>query len=500
MKRKLWLHFLLVVICQASFNIEANAVFFDAFFGAGGIHIVNSGSYLYGRFDAVAVQADGKLLAAGSLGQTAVVMRFKENGTPDSSFGSYGRYYGAPGSMFHDVVIQPDGKIVAVGNIMDPTQKFLVTRLLADGTTDGAFGSGGIVISNFGSGSCGATAVGMTVSGKIIVAGTYGAKAAFLRLHVDGSLDNTFGSLGKFAAVDGDIRDIEVATDGRIFAAGNYYPGTEFLVMCVAASGDMLDPSFNSIGLVHTPVGSTWSLCNAVKLLADGSILAGGSGYFGTEGSNFAIVKYTSTGMLDASFGIAGIAQLDFNGNDDRLWDMRITADGKILVAGGASGSPGNEDIGVARFSMSGILDNTFGLLGKVRASLRGGSDKCLGMDLQADGKIVLAGATFNTATTTYDDAFISRMLAEPTAVNDLKQLMNESAFFPNPASETAWISNEIAHHIVSLTVADMVGRKQPCSLSGNAIDVSFLREGAYLVTYLLDGGAVKTEIITIRR
>jgi uncharacterized delta-60 repeat protein len=69
--------------------------------------------------DAVALQSDGKIVAAGQLGNQSGLIRLNPNGSLDSSFGNGGVVVTKIGSdidqVFGGVAIQSDGKIVAVG-------------------------------------------------------------------------------------------------------------------------------------------------------------------------------------------------------------------------------------------------------------------------------------------------------------------------------------------------------------------------------------------------
>src|SRR5215831_16371130 len=134
--------------------------------------------------NAVAVQADGKLVVVGQTyqnndfsGEDFVVTRYNTDGTLDNTFGSRGKVHtDFPGlaAVPSSVVIQPDGKIVVAGGAF-PLFTFLgnfeLVRYNSNGLLDTSFGNGGIVTTNFPEGSY-ASSVALQADGKIIAAGT----------------------------------------------------------------------------------------------------------------------------------------------------------------------------------------------------------------------------------------------------------------------------------------------------------------------------------------
>jgi uncharacterized delta-60 repeat protein len=147
----------------------------DTSFGLGGTGIVTTpiGSY-YDRGQALAIQADGKIVVAGhyttnSFGEAVAVVRYNTNGSLDATFGSGGKVTTEIGifSYAYAVAIQSDGKIVAVGY---NSAHFVVVRYRTDGSLDTSFGSGGIVTTAIGA-SDQANAVAIQPDGKIVAAG-----------------------------------------------------------------------------------------------------------------------------------------------------------------------------------------------------------------------------------------------------------------------------------------------------------------------------------------
>src|SRR5438132_8434267 len=97
----------------------------------------------------------------------------------------------------------------------------------------------------------------------------------------------------------------------------------------------------------------------ALAVQADGKIIAAGQA--GGNGSEFALARWNHNGTLDPRFGSAGevTTPLGTNGNSAAR-GVAIQADGKILVAGSA-GPGGSQEFALARYTLSGSLDATFG-------------------------------------------------------------------------------------------------------------------------------------------
>jgi len=165
----------------------------DPSFGTGGLVTTDFG----GRGDfglAVALQSDGKIVAAGNSSAVGVfsvnfaLARYNANGTLDPTFGTGGTVltsFGGPLSAAADVAVQPDGKIVAVGIA---GSDFGTARYNADGTLDSAFGVGGLVTTDFG-GSEQANGVALQPDGKIIVVGLLLGRIGVVRYNSVARLD-----------------------------------------------------------------------------------------------------------------------------------------------------------------------------------------------------------------------------------------------------------------------------------------------------------------------
>jgi uncharacterized delta-60 repeat protein len=197
---------------------------------------------------AVAVDAGGGIIvAAHGLVREFAILRYTADGTLDTTFGSNGcaTPFAGVGGPLRAMAIQPDGRIV-VGSFA--SGGFALARLMADGSLDASFGSGGQVLSDFSPGAS-ELAYGMALQadGRIVLAGQAdggsGVVVTLARHNSDGSLDTTFGAGGLvFSGFPGGANAGAVRPDGRIVVAG-----FSFLVTRFNADGT-LDAGFGSGG------------------------------------------------------------------------------------------------------------------------------------------------------------------------------------------------------------------------------------------------------------
>jgi uncharacterized delta-60 repeat protein len=352
--------------------------------------------------EGVAIQADGKILAAGtSGGKKFGLARYETDGTLDTSFG------GGDGKVSTDltagpdaangVAIQADGKIVAAGiaNIEGADPKFALARYNADGTLDTSFSSDGIVRTNFTPGFDAANDLGIQADGKIVAAGFAGsgnARFALARYNTDGTLDTSFGGDGKvrtnFTAGFDAAGGMDIQANGKIVAAGfTGGPNTMFALARYNTDGT-LDTSFGTDGKVTTNFTPGADGANSAAVQTNGKIVA--AGLAGDADTKFALARYNVDGTLDTSFSSDGKVRTNFTGDFDTANDLAIQADGKVVAAGFAGGA--NTTFALARYETDGTLDTSFGGDGRVTTNFTADFDAAFALALQADGKIVAAG------------------------------------------------------------------------------------------------------------
>ncbi len=170
---------------------------------------------------AVAMQADGKIVVAGSSGGNFALARYGADGALDPSFSGDGLVTTDLGGTDtgQGVAIQTDGKIVVAGS---SGGNFALARYTAGGGLDPSFSGDGLQTTDFGSAD-GATAVAIQGDGRIVVGGISGGNFALARYDTAGGLDPSFSGDGKqttgFGGNDSS-NDVAIGADGTIVVVG----------------------------------------------------------------------------------------------------------------------------------------------------------------------------------------------------------------------------------------------------------------------------------------
>src|SRR6185503_10246187 len=128
----------------------------------------------------------------------------------------------------------------------------------------------------------------------------------------------------------------------------------------------------------------------AVTIQPNGKIIVAGASW-GVNNDDFALARYNSNGSLDTTFDTDGKTTTPIGSGDDYGRAVALQSDGKIVVAG-TSFNGSNNDFALARYNSTGSLDTTFDTDGKVTTSFGSGEDFGRGVAIQSDGKIVVAG------------------------------------------------------------------------------------------------------------
>ena len=241
------------------------------------------------------IQADGKIVVAGKsftgTGNEFAVARYNENGSLDNTFGSGGfvtTNVSSVGDEAWAVALQSDGKIVAAGYSVYATWcEYGVVRYNSDGSLDTSFDSDGIVTTsvNVGNGWGYIYAIAIQEDGKIIIAGSSPAAdnqedITLVRYNTNGSLDTTgFTADGIVTAsiTGGEVaQGIAIQEDGKIVVGGYSSTDKEFLVLRFNGDGS-LDTGFGSSGIFETSFGYGLVYANSLTLQEDEKIVFVGS-------------------------------------------------------------------------------------------------------------------------------------------------------------------------------------------------------------------------------
>lgn len=296
-----------------------------------------------------ATAPNNKLVIAGSVSNGSnidfALARLDDSGALDTTFGSNGLVntgVGSSNEVAIDVTVQSDGRIKAVGysdssgsNFND----FAIAAYTATGALDTTFGSGGKATTHMG-GDDVAFSVLQQPDNKLVLGGyseslSTGARSfAIARYSATGTLDTSFSQDGKVLTAFGDdsaeIRDIVRQRDGKLVAVG--CAGGDIALARYSASGT-LDTGFGTAGLVRTNFFG-WTDCgSSVIQQFDGKLLVAGYAYTGSNSSVFALVRYTTSGALDSSFGTGGKLFTTIASSDGAYAAVE-QVDGQVVAAG----------------------------------------------------------------------------------------------------------------------------------------------------------------------
>ena len=252
----------------------------------------------------LAIQADGKIVAAGWAGPYLAVARYTTAGKLDTSFSGDGKqlitfgFTGTGLNVANAVAIQADGKIVVAGEAWNGVDfDVALARFNTNGSLDSTFGGGGKVLTDYGTDDHGRGLDIAAVDGQISVAGVVGTSTdydiAVARYDTDGGLDQSFSGDGKkivvYAGMNGLANGVAVdPNNGRIVVAGTVSsPGVfDFALVRLKPGGQL-------IGKGQTDFGGAQDLGQAVAIQPNGRIVVAGLG----NDDNFGLARYTPNGV-----------------------------------------------------------------------------------------------------------------------------------------------------------------------------------------------------------
>jgi uncharacterized delta-60 repeat protein len=273
----------------------------------------SGGAYVAGTFDRVGGVRSPQLV------------RIAPDGSVDTSF----RAPAVPDGGILAMAAQADGKLIIAGSFTSVAgfECRGIARLWADGALDRTFDTGyGF---DKGGGRAFVHAIELLADGRVVAAGEFSAfdghaRDAIVRLLQDGSLDEEFNSRDSFS---GEVRAVRVLHDGGILVAGNVARRNpsdprEMLIDRISrldANGD-LDPTF------PLPSGID-SAVETIAVQPDGGVLLGGAFREVRGLLREGMARLNPDGSVDASFN----ASFGFGSN---VASIQVEADGGIMVAG----------------------------------------------------------------------------------------------------------------------------------------------------------------------
>jgi uncharacterized delta-60 repeat protein len=465
----------------------------DTTFGTGG-KVTTLVTYTSGA-NAVTLQNDGKIVAAGygfnGTNYEFAVARYDTDGAIDTTFGLEGidtTRIRSGNSFANAVAIEPNGKIILAGKSSDAnylTVQFALARYTSSGLPDSTFGTNGIdtfTIDTFKGGSIDDEANGIAIQpdGKILVSGfsnygkSNGTKADFALIRVDtnGVLDTSFNKTGKVLTAIGPNNDrgygVAIQRDGKILVSGGTNNGsTRVFALVRYDSTGIVDSSFGKKGVASVDFWGNSDLAYSIAFQPSGKIILGGI----TIGSStsFALTRIDTDGTIDNTFGTNGLDTSHFYGYDDEIRSIAIDSIGRIIAAGFAYNTNSTlDDIALARYDTSGIIDTTFvDSTGKVALDIGTTNDTAKAVVIQHNGKILMAGCVHNAVKEQF--ALVRYDVTKDTANNNkdtitgvVKVAVKDNSLFvyPNPAQDEVLLQYTLANdETLTIRIYDLLGR-----------------------------------------
>lgn len=352
----------------------------------------------------LALQADGKIVTAGARN----VARFTSTGAPDLTFAAPAGMVTTTGSndVFYSVAVAADGKILAGGSLLVPgatDPRFAIARYDMDGLLDAGFGSNGIAHDgNTAAGGSNLVGLGIAPDGKIVgvgfanVGGTSAGRSA--RFDANGVLDPTFGGSGAGALLDMVAFSEPVFDpDGAVIAAGAWFGTGSFqgIIGRTTASG-AADATFGAGGTVGREIGGSFDRANHLALQSDGSVIVSG---WSADGGGVGVIRLGPDGAHDTTFGLEGIVTGLFDADLAYVSGSVVLPDDRILFTGPTY----QGGFSLVRLDASGLPDPTFGTEGVVRAEpIAGMRAVSRAIAEGPDGSIYVAGEAANGTISQY--------------------------------------------------------------------------------------------------
>ncbi len=261
------------------------------------------------------------------------------------------------------------------------------------GTLDPTFDTDGMLISSLGSGHQGTQAVHILPNGKKVILCQWKIKGkyqvALQRFQSNGILDSSFGNQGTtvtevISKSNAYPKDLVVDSTGNILVAGYTEGGkSEDPFILRYTTDGVLDSSFGTNGIQIVSLVNSQKIYS-IALQKDNKIIL-----VGTDGDLF-VTRHNTNGALDNSFDGNGILSWNVGANAI-AYSVTIQPDGAILVTGSGNDE---KDIVIGRILANGQLDTTFDGDGYTIIDLQSKIDTAMKVLLQSDLKIIVAGYT----------------------------------------------------------------------------------------------------------
>jgi len=475
----------------------------DSSFGTAGRVVTNISNQ--DLIKGIVVQPDGKIIAGGFYitdDGHYFVMRLNADGSFDNTFGSAGiDTFGQFQGTLQSVLLQSDGKILLAGSDYTNTNKHsFLMRLKSDGSIDSTFSADGKVIYNISTQEDEIYQVILQPDGKVLACGfKWNVNTANLfafRLKTDGSMDSTFSSDG-IAVLEGTNFNgycLALQDDGKIVVAGEGENGNnyDYLIARFHPNGN-LDSSFASNGYTLFPISTQEDEVRGVGIDSAGKIVLAGTSRIPSTYMNVSLARLKTNGSLDSTFGSGGKVISDLNGiyGSESMAAVLKPNDDVITVGSYYGGS--SKDFAVAQFTGKCNVDNSISTSGFTLTAMQTAAryqwlncdknneaikdDTLPSFTAKSNGRYAVA-ITLNGCTNT-------SQCVNVTGVGILDVSTLSASIYPNPATNLVNVQMNNAGEQVLLSVKNTIGvtvLSQSINNTIQAIDIALLAKGIYFI------------------
>lgn len=367
----------------------------------------------------------------------------------------------------YHIDIQNDGKIVVAGPQYNNNSK-TINRFNADGSIDTSFILSQIPNQDLSQ----IRAIKIQNDGKII----YGANNTgnFGRINSDGTQDTTFLTGSNIYHSNGTVSGvhaIEIDNNNKILIGGTYnrYNGNVSNGLTRLNSDGSFDASFN----IGAGFNYDWEIVNDIKIQADGKIIIGGGFSSFNSLSVARIIRLNNNGTRDLTFNPI---------LNNSVRDILIQPDGKIILGGVFTTVNGVNKNRLCRFNVNGTIDSNFDIL-------TGFDNYVNSLTMDNNNKLMVAGS-FNS----YQSISTNKLmrLLGPSVLSTNNFEIDKIIIFPNPVNDILFIENNenLEYEIFNIT------GKTVLNGINNQINVSSLEKGLYFLKVTLEKNILTQKFI----
>lgn len=290
----------------------------DTTFGSGGTTAI--ASFTPGG---LARTSGGLFVVAGTAGGVATVKRFTATGAADTAFDADGTMTITGIASARDVVILSTGLLLVYG--VDGGVVVLV-RLTSVGAVDASYGTAGKVTTTIAPPTSTAGQLVAQTDDEVVLTGLDGTAGGLFRRNADGSAD--------WSATLATDTPHAVAVAGTAFLMAGARSGQDAALLLKRTATGGADTFGTSGAALVGLSGVTGLVGNAVAVQGDGKVLLAGS-RSAEDGPAF-VARLTAAGVLDTTFGTAGIARVDTQGATTvaAFRSVLVDSTGRVLAGG----------------------------------------------------------------------------------------------------------------------------------------------------------------------